>query len=110
VSIEWFRLLLIAASERRTYGAFPDFLWTLVALANFMRLSLLKAGRALVGWSRVQEIRVAHFLVTAHLVTGPITTICKNGLIASIPSLYVSLTDKGDKAGVHPYNRILARA
>ena len=30
--------------------------------------------------------------------------------IAFIPLLYVFLTDKGDKAGVHPYNRILARA
>jgi hypothetical protein len=36
-------------------------------------------------------------------------TLCKNGLIASIPLFYVSLTDKGGKAGVHPYNRILAR-
>jgi hypothetical protein len=34
-------------SECRTYGAFPDFLWTVAALANFMRLSLLKAARAL---------------------------------------------------------------
>ena len=32
--------------ECRTYGASPDFLWTLVALANFMRLSLLKAAHA----------------------------------------------------------------
>jgi hypothetical protein len=39
-----------------------------------------------------------------------ITTICKNGLTASISVLYVFLTDKGDEAGVHPYNRILARA
>ena len=41
---------------------------------------------------------------------GPITTICKNGLFASILLLYVFPTDKGDKAGVHPYNRIVARA
>jgi hypothetical protein len=40
----------------------------------------------------------------------PITTICKNGLTASISVLYVFLTDKGDEAGVHPYNRILASA
>ena len=39
-----------------------------------------------------------------------ITTICKNGLAVSISVLYVFLTDKGDGAGVHPYNRILARA
>ena len=37
----------------------PDFLWSLVALANFMRLSLLKAAHAVMEWSRVQEIRVA---------------------------------------------------
>ena len=35
---------------------------------------------------------------------------CKNGFIASIPLLYVLLTDKEDKAGVHPCNRILACA
>jgi hypothetical protein len=37
----------------------PDFLWSLVALAHFMRLSLLKAAHAVMEWSRVQEIRVA---------------------------------------------------
>ena len=36
-------------------------------------------------------------------------TLCKDGLIAFIPLFYVSLTDKGQKTGVHPYNRILAR-
>ena len=40
----------------------------------------------------------------------PITTMCKDGFIASISSLYVFLIDKGDKAGAHPYNRVLARA
>ena len=40
----------------------------------------------------------------------PITTICKDGFIASISSLYVFLIDKGDRAGAHPYNRVLARA
>jgi hypothetical protein len=40
----------------------------------------------------------------------PITTMCKDGFIASIPSLYVFLIDKGDKAGAHQYNRVLARA
>jgi hypothetical protein len=40
----------------------------------------------------------------------PITTMCKDGFIASIPSLYVFLIDKGDKASAHPYNRVLARA
>ena len=38
-----------------------------------------------------------------------ITTMCKNKF-ASITSSYVFLTDKGDKAGEHPYDRILARA
>jgi hypothetical protein len=38
----------------------PDFLLRLLALANFMRLSLLKAAHAVVGWDHVQEIRVAH--------------------------------------------------
>ena len=36
----------------------PDFLWTLVALANIMRLSLQKAAHAVVARSRGQEIRV----------------------------------------------------
>ena len=40
----------------------------------------------------------------------PITIICKDGLTTSILLLYIFLTDKGDNAGVHPYNRILARA
>ena len=31
----------------------PDFLSRLVALANFMRLSLMKAAHAAVGWRRV---------------------------------------------------------
>ena len=37
----------------------PDFLSTLLALARFMRLSLLKAAHAVLRWSHVQEIRVA---------------------------------------------------
>ena len=32
-----------------TYGAPPDFLWTMAALANFLRLSLLKAAHAVLG-------------------------------------------------------------
>jgi hypothetical protein len=40
----------------------------------------------------------------------PITTICKNGTHRINPIVVRFLTDKGDKAGVHPYNRILARA
>jgi hypothetical protein len=45
-------------NSRSLHYAPPDFLWTLVALANFMRLSLQKAAHAVVAWSRVQEIRV----------------------------------------------------
>jgi hypothetical protein len=37
----------------------PDFLSRLVALTNFMRLSLQKAAHVGVGWCSVQEIRVA---------------------------------------------------
>jgi hypothetical protein len=36
---------------------FPDFLWSLSVLMNFMRLSLTKAAHAAVAWCRVQEIR-----------------------------------------------------
>jgi hypothetical protein len=36
----------------------PDFLWTLLALMNFMRLSSMKVAHAVVAWCRVQEIRV----------------------------------------------------
>ena len=32
--------------EKKEEGLPPDFLWSLVALANFMRLSLLKAAHA----------------------------------------------------------------
>ncbi len=35
--------------ERKKEGLFPDFLWSLVALANLMRLSLLKAAQAALG-------------------------------------------------------------
>jgi hypothetical protein len=36
----------------------PDFLSNLLALANLMRLSLLKAAHAVIEWCHVQEIRV----------------------------------------------------
>src|SRR3984885_9561331 len=36
----------------------PDFLWNLVALANFMRLSVLKGARAASSSAAWQEIRV----------------------------------------------------
>ena len=44
---DMFRLLFLADRLRKSYGGLPpDFLWSLVALANFMRLSLLKAAHA----------------------------------------------------------------
>src|ERR1700722_6383556 len=39
----------------------------------------------------------------------PAAAMCKNGSILSNLLLCVFPTDKGDKAGVDPYNRILAR-
>jgi hypothetical protein len=44
-----------------------------------------------------------------YAVTGNLP-VCKNGPIAFSPLIHVLLKDKGDKAGVHPYNRFLARA
>jgi hypothetical protein len=41
-------------------GLPPDFLSNVMALANFMRLSLMKAAHAGVGGAPWQEIRVAH--------------------------------------------------
>src|SRR5450631_2231781 len=45
-------------NSRSLHYATPDFLCSLVALANSMRLSLQKAAHAAVARSRVQEIRV----------------------------------------------------
>jgi hypothetical protein len=47
-------------SAKAFVGLPPDFLYTLLALANSMRLSLMKAARADVGGAPWQEIRVAH--------------------------------------------------
>jgi hypothetical protein len=47
----------------------PDFLWNLVALANFMRLSLLKGARAASSSGAWQEIRVPGWADV--LATGP---------------------------------------
>jgi hypothetical protein len=42
--------LLLDMAETKNYeGLRPDFLWSLVALAHIMRLSLLKAAHAAVG-------------------------------------------------------------
>ena len=38
---------------QKLWWAFPDFLWRLLALADFMRLSLLKAAHVVVGECRV---------------------------------------------------------
>ncbi|MGB8535595.1 MAG: hypothetical protein WCD57_04220, partial [Acidobacteriaceae bacterium] len=58
--------------------ATPDFLLMLVALANFMRLSLLKAAHAVVSRSAWQEIRVRsgrndkeRAMVPRRVVAGP---------------------------------------
>jgi hypothetical protein len=45
-------------SRRSLHYAAPDFLLVLVALADFMRLSLLKAAHAAVSSAAWQEIRV----------------------------------------------------
>ena len=60
---------LLRMTQCRTYGARilfgidfpalpPDFLWNLVALANFMRLSLRKGAHVVVSSAAWQEIRV----------------------------------------------------
>ncbi len=41
----------------------PDFLWNLVALANFMRLSLVKGARAASSNAAWQEIRVRGWII-----------------------------------------------
>ena len=41
----------------------PDFLWNLVALTNFMRLSLLKGARAASSSAAWQEIRVRGWII-----------------------------------------------
>ena len=51
---------LMANSAKAIVGLPPDFLYTLLALANPMRLSLMKAAHADVGGAPWQEIRVAH--------------------------------------------------
>jgi hypothetical protein len=45
-------------NRRSLHYATPDFLLVLVALANFMRLSLLKAAHAVLSSAAWQEIRV----------------------------------------------------
>jgi hypothetical protein len=45
-------------NRRSLHSATPDFLLVLVALANFMRLSLLKAAPVAVSSASWQEIRV----------------------------------------------------
>jgi hypothetical protein len=47
-----------ASTQRSLRCATPDFLLSLVALANFMRLSLKKAARVVMSSAAWQEIRV----------------------------------------------------
>jgi hypothetical protein len=51
----------------------PDFLWNLLALMHFMRLSSMKAAHAAVAWCRVQEIRVKPFVWLEWETTLPAT-------------------------------------
>jgi hypothetical protein len=50
------------AVECRTYGASPDFLWTLAALANIMRLSLRKAAHAVLDGALYRKSGSSSFL------------------------------------------------
>jgi hypothetical protein len=45
-------------NRRSLHSAPPDFLWRLLALASFMRLSLRKAAHAAMSSAAWQEIRV----------------------------------------------------
>jgi hypothetical protein len=45
-------------NRRSLHSATPDFLWKLVALAHFMRLSLRKGAHAAASGAAWQEIRV----------------------------------------------------
>jgi hypothetical protein len=63
--VEGRRLLLGAVrsdgekrNSRSLHFATPDFLWNLVALTHFMRLSLRKGAHAALSSSEWQEIRV----------------------------------------------------
>jgi hypothetical protein len=87
----------------------PDFLWNLVALANFMRLSLLKGARATSSSAAWQEIRVpgwaevwlpalrawvrseVYFRVPTHPQTFPIKALASYGFVVGRSS--TSLTN-----------------
>jgi hypothetical protein len=60
----------------------PDFLWTLLALANLMRLSSLSRTRSR-GWSQVQEIRVGLTLRQQRSQNFPRAVYVKDALNAS---------------------------
>ena len=94
-------LFSLSTGQRRAHFAFAD-----------LRRAL---ESVVITSSPASRLRICLILCTARPGRSsenpePITTICKNGRITSIPSLYVFPTDKGDIAGVHPCNRILARA
>jgi len=48
--------------EKKKEGLLPDFLWSLVALASLMQLSLLKPHTLPLASAAYQEIRVAHLV------------------------------------------------
>ena len=54
-----FHLVTTVYGSGRVPHVPPDFLLRLVALTNFMRLSLQKAAHVAVRWCSVQEIRFA---------------------------------------------------
>jgi hypothetical protein len=54
-----FPIRLLKRNRRSLHYATPDFLLMLVALANFMRLSLMKAAHVVVSGAAKQEIRVS---------------------------------------------------
>ena len=57
--------MVVGTENRRSlHYAAPDFLWNLVALANFMRLSLRKGADVVLASTAWQEIRVRSEFVT----------------------------------------------
>jgi hypothetical protein len=60
-----------ASTQRSLRCATPDFLLSLVALANFMRLSLKKAAHVVMSSAAWQEIRVASVEMTKERATVP---------------------------------------
>jgi hypothetical protein len=58
------------ASECRTFGAPPDFLSTLAALASFMRLSLTKAAHAVLGGATYRKSELGSSCIDVPALPG----------------------------------------